>query len=414
MEAAADEVAAFSLLEARFHNSSPRRFSGMLRGDEDRMTVAAIALIVLGAVSIALNLWQWIAGARFPLREAAVGTDTAPPVSVLKPLRGCDAETENCLESWFRQDYSGRWELLFGVATATDPVCHIVSRLIKRYPSVDAELVIAAPLLGPNGKVSSLCYLTRKAQHEQIVTCDADVFAEKNFLSKVVAEMRNETVGLVNCFYILANPKNLAMRLEAVAVNADFWTQVLQALTLRKMDFALGAVIGIRRSVLERIGGFEGLLDLLADDYQLGKGVAGLGRKLMICPFPVECRTEAQSSTAVWRHQLRWARTMRVCQPWGYFFSILGNGTIWLLFALLSGAVAGKWLFAIGMTLRMLGAVSNDRKLTGRLHWWVAPLAPLKDLAQALLWAFSFAGNLVTWSGQRFRVNGGGKLTPLA
>jgi ceramide glucosyltransferase len=378
------------------------------------MTVASIALIALGAVSVALNLWQWISGLRFPLKVPACGSDFFPPVSVLKPLRGCDSETEKCLESWFGQAYAGDWEILLGVGDAADPVCDIVRRLIKRHPLVNAELVIAAPLLGPNGKVSTLCHLSRKARHEHVVINDADVFAEKDFLSRVVAEMRDETVGLVNCFYILASPGNLAMRLEAIAVNADFWTQVLQALTLRKMDFALGAVIGTRRSVLARIGGFEGLLELLADDYQLGRRVARLPQKLVICPFPVECRTGQQKMVAVWRHQLRWARTMRVCQPVGYFFSILGNGTIWVLLAMLSHSAVGRWLFAMGLGLRMLGATSNDRKLTGRWHWWVAPLTPLKDLAQAALWMTSFAGNAVTWSGQRFRVNKGGKLTPLA
>ena len=378
------------------------------------MTAAAIALTALGAVSIALNLWQWVAGLRFPMRRSAPVPDFVPSVSVLKPLRGSDAATESCLESWFRQSYPGDWELLFAVASSTDSVGDIVRRLINRHPEVKAELVIAAPLLGPNGKASSLCYLSQRARHEHIVISDADVFAEKDFLPKVIAEMHDETVGLVNCFYILANPTNVAMRLEAIAVNADFWTQVLQALTLRRMDFALGAVIGTRRSMLKRIGGFEALLELLADDYQLGRRVASSDQKLVICPFPVECRTEELSAGAVWRHQLRWARTMRVCQPVGYFFSLLGNGTIWLLLALIPGTVAGKWLLAIGLTLRMLGAVSSDRKLTDRWHWWVAPLAPLKDLAQVVLWIFSFAGNVVTWSGQRFRVNGGGKLTPLA
>ena len=29
--------------------------------------------------------------------------------------------------------------------------------------------------------------------------------------------------------------------------------------------------------------------------------------------------------SAVWKHQLRWARTIRVCQPVPYFFSLLSN-----------------------------------------------------------------------------------------
>jgi ceramide glucosyltransferase len=378
------------------------------------MTAAAMVLISLGAVSIILNSWQWVAGIRFPLRRSAAGAGFFPGVSILKPLKGCDAETERCLESWFRQEYAGPWEVWFAVASEADPVCPVVRHLIERFPEVKAELVIAAPLLGPNGKVSSLCYLSRRARHEHIVVSDADVFAEKTFLSKVVAEMRDQTVGLVNCFYILAEPRNVAMRLEAIAVNADFWTQVLQALTLRKMDFALGAVVALRRSVLDGIGGFEGLVDLLADDYQLGRRVAKMGHELRICPFPVECRTQEQSGAAVWRHQLRWGRTIRVCQPVGYFLSILGNGTLGSIAALLSGTAAGKWIFASGLALRMLGAVSSYRKLTGRLEWWVAVLAPVKDAVQVVLWAASYAGSVVTWSGERFRVSRGGKLTRLA
>jgi len=41
-------------------------------------------------------------------------------------------------------------------------------------------------------------------------------------------------------FYRLANPSTLAMQWEAIAINADFWSQVLQSQTLKPLDFALG------------------------------------------------------------------------------------------------------------------------------------------------------------------------------
>jgi ceramide glucosyltransferase len=162
------------------------------------------------------------------------------------------------------------------------------------------------------------------------------------------------------------------------------------------------------------LGGFAGLSDLLADDYELGKRIANAGHKLVICPVPVECRTEKQPAIAVWQHQLRWARTIRVSRPVGYFFSILGNGTLWPLLAAVTGTPLGSSICVSGLLLRMLGAVSSYRRLTGRSQWWVAPLALMKDLAQFALWAFSFCGSEVIWRGQRFRVSRGGKLTPLA
>ena len=67
------------------------------------------------------------------------------------------------------------------------------------------------------------------------------------------------------------------MQWEAVAINADFWSSVLQARSLKPIDFALGAVMAMRRKQLEQIGGFAALADCLADDYQLGHRIARAG-----------------------------------------------------------------------------------------------------------------------------------------
>ena len=64
------------------------------------------------------------------------------------------------------------------------------------------------------------------------------------------------------------------MHWEAVAINADFWSQVLQGKSLQPLDFALGAAMATRRAQLTDIGGFEVLADDLADDYQLGNRIA--------------------------------------------------------------------------------------------------------------------------------------------
>ncbi len=375
--------------------------------------IFSIVSISLAIISILLNLWQWIVGRRFPVARTAQN-GFSPALSILKPLKDCDSETEACLESWFAQDYPGEFELLFAVATAEDPVCPIVQRLMAKFPDRRAELIIASPILGPNGKVSSLCYLARKARHEHLVISDADVRIKNGFLSEIISEMRDEKVGLVNCFYILAGPKNFAMRLEAVAVNADFWTQVLQSLSLKPMDFALGASMATTRKALAEVGGFEGLLELLADDYQLGKRIAGTGRKLTLSTIPVECHTAALSWEHVWKHQLRWARTIRVCQPAGYFFSILGNGTVWPILAIGAFGPIGAWVCVIGLTLRMLGAVFNYERLTTQRIGSVAILAVAKDIAHFALWVISYGGREITWHGQRFLVSKGGKLTPLA
>lgn len=378
------------------------------------ITVVLALLSLLAFLSIVLNLWQWWAGRRFPLHEQPEASSFSPGVSILRPCKGADSETAACLESWFLQKHSGDYEILFGVASENDPVCGVIRGLISKHPDRDARLLICQPILGTNAKVSSLCYLERKARFEHLVIADQDVYVKSNFLGSLIQPLSDKSVGLVNCFYILEQPRNLGMRLESVAVNADFWSQVLQGNMLKPMDFALGAVMATRKSNLAQIGGFQALLDYLADDYQLGHRIAEAGAKVDLSRVPVHCRSEEQTFIDVWKHQLRWARTIRVCQPGPYFLSILSNGTLWPLLACALHSPLSTALLAVGLSVRMITAAGNYRRLTREPGWSAFLLAPIKDLLQTVVWALSFLGNEITWRGQRFSVDKGGKLTPAA
>lgn len=361
-------------------------------------------------------LWQWLAARRFPLHQKANNGDLAPAVSILKSLKGCDATTEASLQSWFAQEYSGRLEILFAVADSDDPVCELVRRLIARNPKVSARLVVCGNLRGANAKVAKLAQLQGLAAFEIILISDADVRVRPDFVEHIVAPLRDDQTALVNCFYRLANPTTTAMQLEAVAINADFWSQVVQSTTLRPMDFALGAAILMRRRALEEIGGFASLADCLADDYQLGRRIAACGHRIALCTEVVDCWDTPKGWDQVWKHQLRWARTIRVSEPALYFFSILSNASLWPLIWLIASVgdgniVGGVVVSGFCLGLRVLLALDLQRRLTpdGKL---VAPfwLVPAKDLAQAALWAGAFMGRDVEWRGQRMKVRRDGTL----
>jgi ceramide glucosyltransferase len=274
--------------------------------------------------------------------------------------------TEGCLRSWLAQEYPGQVQTLFGVAEADDPVCLPARRLLKEFPEADAQLVVCGPLRGANLKVSKLVELDRLARNELVIISDADVKAPPDLLANIVAPLREEEVGLVNCFYRLANSPTLAMRWEALATNADFWSQVLQARSLKPLDFALGAVMATRRRQLREIGGFEALADCLADDYQLGRRIAERGYRIELSPVVVECWSTPIGWAAVWKHQLRWARTIRVCQPAPYFFSILSNATLWPLFYLAINPTGPALLLGLACWFaRMAAAVDLQARLEG-------------------------------------------------
>jgi ceramide glucosyltransferase len=374
-------------------------------------TFAALALL-----SLALALWQWLAARRFPLHRRVTDFSFAPAITLLKPLRGCDATTAESLQSWFDQNYPRQIQFLFGVADADDPACPIVRELIEKNPGRDAQLVFCAESLGANGKVSTLIQLERLAKHPLILVSDADVRVPPDFLANIAAPLRDPKTGLVNCFYRLANPVTAAMRCEAIAINADFWSQVLQSASLKPLDFALGAVMLTRRKLLEDIGGFSALAGCLADDYQLGHRIANKGHHIALCPVVVECWDAPMNWSDVWKHQLRWARTIRVCQPLPYFFSILSNATLWPLLWLLASPVLSKSLCAplVALALllmRIIIAQNLQRRFMQSRHNLATPwLVPVKDLLQAAVWMGAFLGNTVEWRGQKMHLRRDGTL----
>jgi ceramide glucosyltransferase len=386
--------------------------------------VLNIVLGALAVLSLILLLWQWFVAIRFPLHQRTP-TSFAPAVTLLKPLKGSDPTTEASLRTWFTQDYAGPIQMLFGIASPDDPVCEIVRRLLAEFPSKDAQLIVCGPLAGANAKVSKLIELERLAKHEILIISDADVRVPPDFLTNIVSPIENPrgprasaSIGLVNCFYLLANPSTLAMQWEAVAINADFWSQVLQAQSLKPIDFALGAVMAVPKKQLAEIGGFAALADCLADDYQLGNRIARKGYSIALSTVPVECWSEPMGWAAVWKHQLRWARTIRVCQPLPYFFSILSNPTLWpLLWMAIKPSPISLGFFLLCLFLRIITAwhlqhrLSKSRITHHASRITFSPwLPPLKDLLQTAVWLLAFIGKHVEWRGQRMRLRRDGTL----
>lgn len=351
---------------------------------------------ILACVSFALYLWQFLLGMRFHF-NSPTSAASFPPITILKPLKGCDAETETCLRTWLEQDYPAPVQVLFGVASEDDPAVELVRNRLR------SDVVVCKERLGPNAKVSTLAQLEPLMRYDISIISDADVAVPKDFLRQIAAVFEAQRPALACCLYKLSGGK----RIEAFMINSDFWSQVLQSIALKPMNFALGAAMIITREALEKLGGFRALVECLADDYQLGNRAEG---KVVLCPTVVECRSSPITWRQMWSHQIRWARTIRVSQPVPFFFSILSNPTVWpVAWTVASGA----WIHGCAiLTLRSLGGALLERKLTGRFNAASIFLAPFCDFLRAIFWALAFLGNRIYWGGRTFRVSRGGKLTP--
>lgn len=382
------------------------------------MLLLVLLFGVLALLSAVIFGWQLSVARDFPLHARLAPPTHCPGISVLKPLKGADDFTPACLRSWLEQDYAGPVEILFGVVEPTDPVCGVVLELLKEFPDADARLVFCPDRGSANAKVGILTQLEAASRHGVLVVSDADVAAPADLLAQLVAHLDVSGVGLVTCPYRTANPENVPMKLEAVAVNADFWSQVLQARSLGPQQFALGATMALRRSKLEEVGGFAALEQFLADDFLLGRRVAESGGAIGFCPVTVDCWESPQDFLSVWRHQLRWARTIRTCLPRQFAASICNNVTLWA-FAFDAAARANHFAFGSYLAgLLLLGRIAGAWWLQRRMGvaagiFSSVVLVPAKDLLNVVLWAAAFAGNRVTWREVDYSVAPDGRLTRL-
>ncbi len=372
--------------------------------------VAAIVGCFSSCAYYILCLW----GVRVFLREKKSDDgerpQMLPPVSILKPLKGTDPDICESFRSHCLQDYP-EYEIIFGVSDPDDPAVASVQQLQREFPERSIRLVVCPNKLGANVKVSNLEQMLPSARHQHLLVNDSDIRVECDYLQRVIAPLTGERVGMVTCLYRGVAAPTLGSRLESLGISTDFCAGVLVARQLEGgIRFGLGSTLAFRRADLERIGGFQSIVDFLADDYELGRRIAGLGLQVVLADVVVETHLPAYDLRGFLEHQLRWARGVRDSRAGGYIGLVSTYGLMWGLFALITGRAA-LWSWAVlGVTALLRLAVAlvvgngvlEDRRLIGSL--W---LLPVRDFVAVAVWILSFAGHTVTWRGDRFELRKG-------
>ena len=361
----------------------------------------------------------------------------APAVSILKPVRGLDPGMHEAFASHCRQVYAGDYEILFGVSSLDDPadapVIDAIERLMSEFPERSIRLVECPEKLGPNGKMGNVVQLAREARYDYLIVNDSDIRVGPRYLQKVMAEfqrqgtgrrdqgterpgsgvtsLRDKPVGLVTVPYRGRAHGTLGSKLEGLGIATDFFPGVLVAL---KMDgeirFGLGSTLAVSRTALDAIGGFAPLVDSLADDYELGHRIAQAGFAVALSREVVDTSVPAYDFSGYLAHQLRWARGIRDSRKAGYLGLIFTFGLPWaMLNAVASGfsleslaLLSLTYLARVTVALAVGVGILGDRQVLRDL--W---LLPVRDLAALGVWAWSFAGNTVTWRGQTFTLENG-------
>lgn len=386
--------------------------------------IVTTALVAASMVYCLLVLWSAASFRRYA-RGYSKLPEFAPGVSILKPVKGFDEGMYEAFRSHCQQEYAGEFELIFGAGSEDDPAVAAVRRLQREFPERAIRLIICPERLGTNGKVSNLIQMLPEAKHEFLLINDSDIRVSPRYLERVLRQFGDQNgkpVGMVTALYrgqaartatasLRPGRLKLGSILEALGLSSDFQPGVLVARVVEGgIHFGLGSTLCVRREALAAAGGFEGLVNQLADDYEMGARIAAAGYSIRLATEVVETSVPAYSLASFWSHQLRWARTVRDSRRWGYagllfthtlplaLANVLASGvsfwSIWLLFL--------AYLLRLAIALQVGVGVLRDGQVLRDL--W---LLPLRDLVGFAVWVWSFAGNTIEWRGERFVLKAG-------
>ncbi len=371
--------------------------------------VLCALLALAGTAYYGLCIW---AARRYltAVRQQPLAPPYAPPVSILKSLKGLDPHMYEAFRSHCLLTYP-EYEVLFGVSDTNDPALTLVTKLQQEFPLHKLRVVYCPLQLGLNGKVSNLAQMLPQARFEHVLINDSDILVDPDYLSHVMAPFADQHVGMTTTLYRALAGKTMGSKLEALGISTDFMGGVLVA---REMEhgirFGLGATIATTKTVLHKIGGLEPLADHLGDDYELGSRTAKAGFGIALPDAVVETALPSYTADEFWRHQLRWARNVKDRRTTQYFGLIVTFGLAWAMFAVAAAPRAWwSWtILALTAVIRFTAAfvcgvsVLRDRQVL-RDAW----LLPLRDVVALAIWIASFASNEIEWRGLRFRLRDG-------
>jgi ceramide glucosyltransferase len=333
----------------------------------------------------------------------------APSITLLKPLHGAEPGLYANLASFCRQDYPGPIQIVFGVTSAHDPAIAVVEQLKQEFPACQIDLVIDGRTGGSNPKVANLINMNARARHDFIVLADSDIRVAPDYLARVYDALEQAGSGAVTGLYFGIPAGGLWSQLSQLNVDGHFLPGVMTSVRLHLAEPCLGSTIAMHRASLAAIGGFEAVANCLADDHALGEALRDRGEPVTVLPFAVGHMCNETSLAELWRHELRWARTIRGVDPSGYGGWVINHAFALALLAFaLGGGVTTLWLAGAALAGRaaLLYSIEGHYGLPRHPYW----LIPVRDLLSFAVYVAGFVTRDVDWRGRRYHLVSEGTL----
>jgi ceramide glucosyltransferase len=374
---------------------------------------ATLLLFIAAALGLAIVAVQTIALCQH-LRRAPPRPTHTPPISILKPLCGVDDALEANLRCFADLDYPA-YEIVLGVASSRDPAWLVARSAARRWPG-RFRVVVQRGEPGLNPKVNQLLTLARAARHDILVVSDSNVRVERGYLAEIAALLEDDRIGLVTHPIVGVGELRLGSLMDHLHLAGSIAPGVVAAKRLLGRDIVVGKSMALRRADLVRMGGFDAVKDVLAEDYVMGLMVSRtLGKRVAVGHRPIQNVSERRTVREFAARYRRWSVLQRqAVGPVVYAAQALLNPVLVAsVAAVLERSVrAALCVAATCVTKAALdGAAARALRPSGFRMRQLA-LVPAKDLVFGAAWAWGLLRRDVVWRGNRLRVRRGTRIEP--
>lgn len=365
-----------------------------------------------GSIYVVLCVWAVFQLRMHPANNSQRLLKSWPPVTILKPVHGLEKNQRENLRSSCIQDYP-EFQVVFSVQDTNDDAIPLLKELQREFGAEHVAVAIENCRAGTNGKINNMIGGLRHARYDILVISDSDVFLRKDYLKTIVSPLKDPNVGCSCTLYKAAGAETWFEKMELLTLNADFMANVLFAHVSGASKFCLGASAALRRSTLEQIGGLEALSNYLVEDYEMGRRIWMLGKRVAVVPYFVDTTVDLKSPSQWWHHQVYWDQNTRAARPIAFFATALVRSVPFaILYAIARTMDAvGLWTMAGAFTLRIISSAAvlgwglRDREGLRSLG-----LLILRDIASLVTWLLAFTKRTTIWRGTSFVLTKDGRL----
>jgi len=364
------------------------------------VVLVSFGLIIYGLQIVAVRLALSPAEKR---EGHPVLSQSCPPISVIKPLKGLEDNLFGNLESFCVQDYP-EYEVIFSLQDENDPAYKVVRKVKEKFPDKATSIVVERCHHGFNPKVNNLFPAYGHSKYPIILISDSNVMVDPDYLRTIAKPMENPEVGLVCNLIKGIGGKTIGSIFENLHLNSFILGNICFLDKYLRIPCVVGKSMLMRKKDLEAAGGLASVKDVLAEDHFIGEKIRAQNQRVVISNYLINNVNEYWNLRKFINRHVRWGKMRWKIGGMRYLLELTVNPVFvaCLLLLLLGPTEKSLSILALACLIKIIGDFYLGRRIATSIHPLVYLLSPIKDLVMGVLWFVPLADDTVVWRGNRY------------